>query len=484
MRLIRLLSFVVASALLLAACTSPDSTPPPTGGTPDIGSGVVGTVLTRDGAPAANQAVTFHAAGVLPADLGPASSFETLTGSTGEYGVELPAGTYNAVALRGSDGASGWKLTVRAGEVTEAPELRMLPLGQVNGRALYPDRDDHIGITISVPGTSFVATSNAEGNFSMRLPAGTYDLTAFQATYGHASRSNVTINSGETTTLSAPLALTDLGPQISSVSPSVAIVGERIEITGANFGDIPGSIQFGNERYEFGDFWADEGEEPFLWSDTRLVIAAYDPTPLTIIRVDGKHATVPDDGLLILGPPELLAVGSFEDCEYDSEAPGGIACGEQRRRVPGIWAREALEVQPGEVAHISITARLAEYGAFLEGADPDRDWRTVADQELSLEVSETYSYCHEADDCGDRFGWLFGVTVGSSLEPVEFLEVNPGLTDADGYATVTASVVIPDGLAYFTVRLVVNGGHTFAGWVGIEPLALYVIPEGADLESN
>lgn len=479
MKLFRFSGVLLAVAFLLAACTSPESTPQPGGDGPEIESGVVGTVLTRNGTPAVNQTVTFHPTGVAAADLQLASSFEASTGADGAYGIELPAGTYNAVAVTDVDGASELELLVSAGAVTEAPEMRMRPLGQVNGRALYPDRGEHIGITISVPGTGFIATSSVDGGFSLRLPEGTYELAAFQATYGHAFQSDVTVTSGEVTTLSEPLLLSDLGPQITGITPDVVMVGERIEITGSNFGDLPGSIQFGDERMDFGDFWVPEGEEPFVWTDSRIVIEAAGGMPLTVIRLDGKHATAPVDDLLILGPPQLQLVGSLENCVRHPDSRGDISCGEYQRRVPDIWAREALEVQPGETAQISLTVQLSEYGAFLDDADPDRAWRSLPGQELSLEVYESYRYCYEVGDCEWESIPVLDVPVGP-LEPVEFLEVTPGLTDEDGFATVTASVVIPDELAYFTVGLAVNGNTVHRGWVGIDPLALYVLPEGAD----
>ncbi len=82
-------------------------------------------------------------------------------------------------------------------------DITVLPFAMVNGTAQYQGRTDHSGITITATGPVVrTATTDASGNFTLDLKAGTYTVTA--SAEGYLTKSTtVTVASGESVTLPA-----------------------------------------------------------------------------------------------------------------------------------------------------------------------------------------------------------------------------------------------------------------------------------------
>ncbi|MBN2564307.1 MAG: carboxypeptidase regulatory-like domain-containing protein [Candidatus Eisenbacteria bacterium] len=86
--------------------------------------------------------------------------------------------------------------------------------GSLSGFATLQNETDHTGVTVYLPGTSFLATTDAEGAFElMGLPAGTYDfLRAEKDGYRYAVQTNVEIEEGTTTAAINLTLLLSTGP--------------------------------------------------------------------------------------------------------------------------------------------------------------------------------------------------------------------------------------------------------------------------------
>ncbi len=78
-----------------------------------------------------------------------------------------------------TDGIGGWVEDVvpATQEGKDIGSVRMKPLGTIKGKALVDGASEHYDTTVYIPGTSYVAMTDKDGNFSIfNVPEGTYTL--------------------------------------------------------------------------------------------------------------------------------------------------------------------------------------------------------------------------------------------------------------------------------------------------------------------
>ena len=268
---------LLASALLvlaLASCSGTGTTD--SGSEPPLVPGLNGRVITTAGTPVAGVTVEVFDATYSPTETLATQQVVTSTETDARGYFRIPdvtIGAYNVLAIRGSEGGVAQNVVV-ADEGNGTPTrasvgLELAALGSVEGQARFGDREDHGGILVYVPGTSFVAVTSSTGAFRLeRLPRGTYDVAASAASYGHARTTGVVVQPGLATTITGDLVLTKDVPVVQTLDRSFAGVGEPIEITGRNFGSTRGTnlVSFGG---------VDAGNTDYLsWSDTRIQVRA------------------------------------------------------------------------------------------------------------------------------------------------------------------------------------------------------------------
>src|SRR5690606_8029596 len=183
------LSVTIASLLLLVACQ---------GGDVQVFNGIRGSVTDPSGSPVSSAKV------VLTSESGDSavtqlSTSTTQTDSTGGFSFELVgAGTFS-ITVTTSDGRGSYKASISfSGTGTLAVNLEVTPVGAISGTAVLEDNpDDSGGIDVYVPGTSFIAKTADNGDFTISgVPAGVYALTAQRAGYLKAIVPEVIVASG------------------------------------------------------------------------------------------------------------------------------------------------------------------------------------------------------------------------------------------------------------------------------------------------
>ncbi len=192
-------------ALLLAACgeiaaTNPyDPTTPAAQRTP-------ATVRGRVALPAGFAST--HLTTVRLALRGDAGDFTASVDAEGAFVFsEVPAAEWR-LGAEGPFLAAEQFLPLRAGD---AVDLGTLPLtadarSTVLGTVRLAGAEDHAGALVSVPGTPFVATSAADGAFTLALIAGAHTLRFQHAGYADAT-ARVELDAGETLTLTNAITL-------------------------------------------------------------------------------------------------------------------------------------------------------------------------------------------------------------------------------------------------------------------------------------
>ncbi len=78
-----------------------------------------------------------------------------------------------------TDGVGGWveEVVPATQEGKDVGNVKMKPLGTIKGKALVDGASEHYDTTVYIPGTSYVAMTDKDGNFSIyNVPEGTYTL--------------------------------------------------------------------------------------------------------------------------------------------------------------------------------------------------------------------------------------------------------------------------------------------------------------------
>lgn len=121
--------------------------------------------------------------------------------------------------------------------------LQLARTGSVTGRvaAKAGKVSDLLGVDVFVPGTSYVAKTDAAGNYTIsNVPVGRFTLVATKTGLGSASVDGVAVASDQTAT--APeLDLVAVLPSVKQVSQTDVGPGASVTVTGDNFGAKDGS---------------------------------------------------------------------------------------------------------------------------------------------------------------------------------------------------------------------------------------------------
>lgn len=78
-----------------------------------------------------------------------------------------------------SNGVGGWIHDVKPAikEGNDIGSVKLKPLGTIRGKALIDGKSEHYDTTVYIPGTSYIAITNADGTFAIyNVPEGTYTL--------------------------------------------------------------------------------------------------------------------------------------------------------------------------------------------------------------------------------------------------------------------------------------------------------------------
>ncbi len=107
------------------------------------------------------------------------------------------------------------EITVTNGTVDPISTIYINTVGMVSGKAYLQGQTDHTGIRVYIPGTSFQATTDSNGNYTIsNVPAGTYDLVRADypgTVYHYSEIAPVTVITGQTTVLPEMMLQTNVG---------------------------------------------------------------------------------------------------------------------------------------------------------------------------------------------------------------------------------------------------------------------------------
>ncbi|KKS21946.1 MAG: TonB-dependent receptor plug [Candidatus Roizmanbacteria bacterium GW2011_GWC2_41_7] len=127
------------------------------------------------------------------------------TDSQGNFKIEnLAPGNYTLYAIK-SEYAKALKtnIEVRAGQITNIGEMKILASGNIAGKAILFDKPDFSsGIIVFINGTSYISITDDSGNYIIpKVPVGIYTLSAIKDGYNKSSSEQFQVLSGETTTV-------------------------------------------------------------------------------------------------------------------------------------------------------------------------------------------------------------------------------------------------------------------------------------------
>lgn len=120
----------------------------------------------------------------------------------------------------------------------EAITLQLAPTGNIQGQVIPADPaiTDRLNIDVFIPGTSYIAKTDADGKFVMtNVPRGRYTLVADHRDLGRAVLQGVMVVSEETARPPL-LALSTHTPVLQAVTPTHGAPGSTIVLKGDHFG--------------------------------------------------------------------------------------------------------------------------------------------------------------------------------------------------------------------------------------------------------
>ncbi len=106
-------------------------------------------------------------------------------------------------------------ITTTDGKPDPVSTIYVNTVGTISGKATLQGQTDHTGIRVYIPGTSFQATTDMNGNYTVsNVPEGTYDIVRADypgTVYHYAVTAKVVVMSANTTVLSDMLLQTSVG---------------------------------------------------------------------------------------------------------------------------------------------------------------------------------------------------------------------------------------------------------------------------------
>lgn len=207
---------------------------------------LTGRVLGPDGKPAASVIVKLYPASKRPSEFRTTSiETEVVSDASGRFSFShVPEGALNVEAAKGGDlKVFKAEVAVTNAKGTNVGDLSLQPTGAISGKvsAPYaPTVKNFEGVDVYIPGSSYMAKADAEGNFSItNVAVGRFSLVAAKSGLGRASISGIEVKSRSTTSVPV-LELSVAQPKILSVSPDNVGPGAEVTITGDNFGASTG----------------------------------------------------------------------------------------------------------------------------------------------------------------------------------------------------------------------------------------------------
>ena len=162
--------------------------------------------------------------------------FETKTAEDGSFAFNTSDDQVLTLEAIQRENIKAIKLEV--GSSSEPYTLNLAPTGHIKGKIVSADSavTDLLNIDVFIPGTSYVAKTDADGNFTLsNVPAGRFNLVADHVNLGRAIQSGVTVTSNKTLTLPT-LSLSTHTPALSSVEPTNGAPGAQVTLKGDHFG--------------------------------------------------------------------------------------------------------------------------------------------------------------------------------------------------------------------------------------------------------
>lgn len=265
---------------------------------------IAGTVTLADGAAPGGTVVSIEG-----------SSLEVVAGSSGSYELAgVPEGSHDVVAFR--DGYVHERqdaVAVSAGTTTEGIDFTLQPErehGSLRGTVTLYGADHDGGALVYVPGTSYVAVTDASGAYQIdAVPVDTYEVAASASGYLQEVRTGVTVAAGAEAGVDFTLH-TRPPPEIDRLSHVTVHRGGPVLIHGRHFGDDP---EEGAVTFDDLDAWLISD-----WSDT--LIRAYAPSTILEggpvyrtmdLRVEVEGRSTAPQGIHVVRPETIAAGHGF-----------------------------------------------------------------------------------------------------------------------------------------------------------------------------
>lgn len=186
------------------------------------------------------------------------SSSSGITGktdvTTGDFEVSnLPPNIYRIEISSEADtrGVVRKNIIVKCGKTTNAGTLSLASLGNITGSVLLDGETDHQDILVKIPGTSHIATTAADGTYTINfLPAGTYQLHFSKTGFAKKSLS-IDLEKGATQTAESQTLTTAFGTIWGTVKLNKSTNSSSALISLDNtgevvFADADGNYSFSN----------------------------------------------------------------------------------------------------------------------------------------------------------------------------------------------------------------------------------------------
>lgn len=254
MRQVQVLPWVLIASLFvtLTGCSLPGITP-----TASSAQGrYSGQILDLNGKPAADVVVhgyliSNNAGSIISNNSGSlvsnntaayktqAVQLDALTDASGRFTLASDASELNIEAVL-SDNVKAIKLAVP--RASQGLELQLAYTGSITGRVKASGTavTNFEGVDVYIPGTSYLAKTDASGNYTLsNVAPGTFSMVATKSGLGRANVQGVQVKSKETSQ-AADLDLSLTAPAITSVVPPNAAPGETVTLNGDNFGTTSG----------------------------------------------------------------------------------------------------------------------------------------------------------------------------------------------------------------------------------------------------
>src|SRR4030065_658418 len=124
---------------------------------------------------------------------------------SGKVRLTTPAKSQYGIIVASGTGGYGKKIEITGNDgddVTLPSPVEITEVGSISGTVTLQNQTDNTGIMVYIPGTSFLALTDASGSFTISgVPEGTYlILRAEKDGYNYSSFSNITVQSATTTT--------------------------------------------------------------------------------------------------------------------------------------------------------------------------------------------------------------------------------------------------------------------------------------------